>query len=145
MKIMSMRIPSNLIFSDPRLSITFEEGVYYNKTAETIVFRGSRTGFLTLSNALIYLLNDLVEQIHLCDLFFVQCDVVFVIVVDDSIDDTRNGGIARTDAKGFIWRISEDNLGKFASFVHSLGHQNTELHLDEGKTVDEISIYCVVE
>lgn len=141
---MKYQLPQNLIFANSILQIVFVENAGLNKTKASIVIEGTREGFLSLSNVLLYLSNDLQEVIRLDLIPFVNGEVELKIECDDTVNSGSYGIIQRKSDNQFSWLLSESELCKVASELHSLGHLNNELHLDESKSIDDISIYCVV-
>ena len=141
---MNNKIPENLLFPSSNLSITLENGVFYNRTPDSVVIRGSRTGFLTLSNALLYLVNDLEDTIDCCEIPTVKCNCNFLIRINEDILP-RSGLLVIQDGFRIEWNISEENLSLVATDIHSLGHLNSELHLEAADKLGRTSLYCVVD
>jgi hypothetical protein len=138
-----MKIPENLIFAESNITINFAEDSYLNTTASSILIAGSRNGFLSLSNCLIYLVNSLENKIELHNLPFVNSEIRLTIELDEAVSGVANGKVLKRDSE-FIWVMSETESNSVFTGFHSLGHLNPELHLDDGKTKEELSVYCVV-
>jgi hypothetical protein len=138
-------LPENLIFKGASLKLLFETKADVNRTLSSIIIEGTASGFLSLANAILYYLNDLQEVIPLHELSFVSSEIKLTINIDDSLANDQYGRLRGKNAKEFEWRISESSLCQLASEIHSLGHINEELHLDQGKQTDEISVYCVLQ
>jgi hypothetical protein len=141
---MNSEFPTILIFGHSRIEIKLAEGENLNSTRDVIVIRGSRSGFLSLANALLFLLNDLVDVMELNDLTYVSGHVRLTIMVDESVSGKPYGIITRGNQQQFLWRVSESETCRVASEIHSLGYINNELHLDQEKDPNEVSVYCVV-
>ena len=142
---MSINFPLNLTFPDSALKLSFEQGTKLNRTIDSIVIVGSRGGFLSLSNALFYALNDLEDKVEVHEIPYVDATVCLSIVCDENLDGVEYGRIDRVSDTDFVWHISETELSSVAAQIHSLGHINPELHFDSGKPPEEITVYCVVE
>ncbi len=141
---MSLHIPENLIFPDSQLRLYFEEPSEVNRTRAAIIIEGTRSGFLSLANVLLFLQNDLEHSIPIHELSFVDARVRLVIKCDSEVGGRRYGHFEQGEEGHFAWVLNEDNLSLVASDIHSLGHLNPELHMDDGMADDEISAYCVV-
>ena len=139
-----MKVPLNLIFPDSEIQISFEPTVRYNHTSSCIVIEGTRGGFLSLANCLIYLANSLEDAIDLAELPFVNSQIRLTLKPDEDMDDRVNGVISRVSDTEFIWKMSETSSSGIFCLIHSLGQLNSELHLDYELPSNELSIYCVV-
>ena len=137
-------LPNNLIFNNSRLQVVYEQKSKVNKTRSAIIISGTREGFLSLANIIIFLINSLEGEIHLQDISFIKSSVKCSIKIDNNIE-LEGGEIHRDDTGVFVWRISEKEIDHVATSIHSLGHINSELHLDQNKDLDDFSVYCVVE
>jgi hypothetical protein len=142
---MDGQLPANLIFEDSSLTILFEEGATVNRTKSSIIIKGTKGGFLSLANAILFFSNDLMDTIHVHLLPFVSSNIVFSIRYDDSLNDIVYGTVLHIEEKQFIWKLSESEVCKVAAAIHSLGHINPEIHFDEGKAKNEITVYCVLQ
>jgi hypothetical protein len=148
---MDRQLPGNLIFEDSSLGISYDEEAKVNRTKYSIIIEGTRGGFLSLANAILFFSNDLEDNIHIHLLPFVVSDIQFTIECDYSLDEydgsperTQYGKVLQTGISQFVWKLSESEIDHVAASIHSLGHINPEIHFDEGKTLNEISVYCVV-
>ena len=141
---MCIQFPTNLTFANSALRISFEKGANLNRTKDSILIEGTRGGFLSLSNALSYALNDLEDKIDLHLIPYVASDISFSIVCDESLEGVDYGKIFLRGDSDFIWKMSESEVCNIAGQIHSLGHINPELHFDSGKPNEEITVYCVV-
>lgn len=137
-------LPENLTFPNSRLKIFYGENVRFNKTQNSIVIEGTREGFLSLSNAITYLINDLQDIIFVSLIPYVTSDVIFTIENSESVAGICYGKVKRKEDNIFEWVLSETEICNITSEIHSLGHINSELHFDQGKPFDEITVYCVV-
>lgn len=137
--------PSDLIWSNSEIDIEFAEGCYLNKTRSSIVIEGTRNGFLSFANCLIYFVNALETELDLRDLPFVKASVDLRLRINDGVDDLWDEKVLfNPDSRGYTWEMSEATSNSILVGIHSLGHLNDELHLDRDKTESDISIYCVV-
>lgn len=141
---MVINIPDNLVFPDSKLQLYFEDSVKVNRTCAAVVLKGTRGGFLSLANALIFLQNDLVDTIPFHEFQFIETDIRLTVKCSTEQGGRLYGFLTCEEAEGYVWKLSEDNLSLVAAGIHSLGHINPELHFDEGLAEDEISVYCVV-
>ena len=84
------------------MRLYFEEHLEVNRTKSTLILEGPRWGFLSLSNALMYLLNDLKESVYLRRLTIVSTEtgVTLQIAVDASLGLV--GTIERTSDREFV-------------------------------------------
>jgi hypothetical protein len=139
-----MEIPSDLIFEGSNVRIYFAENSYVNRTASSIVIEGTRRGFLSLANCLIYIVNSLEDEIELLRIPFVTSQVFLTIKIDESVQGIEYGIVSGEDDTKFVWKMSESDSNDVFTAIHSLGHLNSELHLDSGKAVEELSVYCVI-
>ncbi|MCB2202301.1 hypothetical protein KQH51_05470 [bacterium] len=138
-------LPSDLIFPDSLLRLYFEATSEVNRTGSALVFEGTRGGFLSLSNALIYFRNDLEESVSLHELSFVNSEIEMTMQIASGASFGLGGEVERLSEHRFVWRLSEEGFSEFAFAVHSLGHLNPEIHFDDGVERDQISVYCVVD
>lgn len=127
------------------MRIYFGENVFYNRTKNSIVIEGNRTGFLSLSNAILYWMNDLRDFFTLTTLPYVESDLTFSIQIDDKLDGISCGMVSSSGNNNFVWKMSEAELCEIVSVIHSLGYINSELHFDEDKSKDEVTVYCVLQ
>lgn len=142
---MDTKLPQNLIFPNSVLHIAFEENSSINKTNQVLILSGTCSGFLSLANALLFYVNSLEEKFDIHLFPFVESPTIrFTIEVDEALCSTR-GDIVRIGKNNFHWKLSEFAIDQIAALIHSLGHINRELHLDEGKAKNDVSVYCVVE
>lgn len=141
---MERKIPDNLIFSNSNLNISYEENSSINNTQSAIIISGTRNGFLSFANILLFYSNDLEELIPLADLSFVNSTIDLTIQTGINAR-SENGDVFLSNQKKFLWLVNETDLDHIAALIHSLGHINNELHFDSGKSVNDISVYCVVE
>lgn len=139
-----MNLPKDLIFPEAVITIRFSTGEFLNRTANSIVIEGNRTGFLSLSNCLIYLANSLEESIDLNSLPFVNSQIKLSLEIDEAVDQIHDGLVNSSGKAEFIWRMSESTSNEIFCLIHSLGHLNPEIHFDRNKMVEDLSIYCVV-
>lgn len=137
-------LPGNLIFNNSRLKVVYDKQCRVNKTKSAIIISGTRGGFLSLSNIILFQVNNLEQEIRLHDISFIETSIKFIIKIDNKIE-LEGGQIHRDDGGVFIWNISEGEADHVAASIHSLGHINSELHLDQNKTLNDLSVYCVVE
>lgn len=141
---MNSELPTNLTFEGSSLTISFEKEAKLNSTKSTIVIQGTRAGFLSLTNAIFFYLNDLSDVIEFNKLPYITSSINLTIEPDESLEGLSYGTINQSTDQQFVWRMSEAEICRVASEVHSLGYVNNELHLDEAKKPGEISVYCVV-
>ena len=139
-----MNIPDSLIFEGSKIRISFNRTEKLNSSSAAVVIEGTPNGFLSLSNCLIYLANSLQECIDVSELPFVSADVNFRLILDESVNDCAVGTVTTPDEINFTWTLSENDSNSVFTLMHSLAHLNLELHLDDGKTEGDISVYCVV-
>lgn len=139
-----MKIPANLIFNGSKVIISFDESGLLNRTSVAIVIDGNPNGFLSLSNCLIYLTNELQDNIDLSQLPFVSSQVNLGIRLDESAAGFPVGKVERIGERDYIWTLSEEKSNGVFAAIHSLGHLNLDLHLDTEKAKSDISIYCSV-
>jgi len=140
---MDKQVPNNLIFSDSALRITYEESSAVNKTNRAIIISGTRGGFLSLANIVLFYVNDLQQEIHLHELPFVESSIYLTIQIDIKTNSNM-GDVLAIGNNEFTWKLTEAEVDHVLASIHSLGHINNELHIDNAKIEDEISIYCVV-
>lgn len=141
---MNRPVPDDLIFLNSFIHITYEMDSTVNKTNSAIIINGNRAGFLSLSNIILFYANDLEGKIHLHQLPFVKSASDLTIQISEEATSI-SGDIAAIGGNGFIWKLTERNVDHISASIHSLGHINNELHLDNGKITDDISVYCVVD
>ena len=141
---MTFDLPQNILIKDSSLNVYYEDKLVSNHTKSEIVIIGSRNGFLSLANSLIYLINDLELSIPIHKLPFVSSSIMLTIACDDKYLE-QHGDLKKIGEREFIWGLSEDNASLIATHIHSLGHLNPELHLDDEKKFEDISVYCVVD
>ena len=80
-----MEIPSELIFEESHIEVYFAQDRFLNSTANSVVLKGTRHGFLSLANCLIYLVNALEDEIELCAIPFVRCQIDVIIKIDEAV------------------------------------------------------------
>ncbi len=141
---MENHIPSALIIKGSSLRLLFDDEVQYNRTREAVVIEGTRAGFLSLSNGLNFYSNSLEDIIEVSSFPFIKSKIKLFIEIDESLDGIDSGNLIRKATDTFIWKMSEREICVVASSIHSLGYLNSEIHFDDEKNLDEISIYCVV-
>lgn len=139
-----MEIPTDLIFVGSHIGVYFAEDRFFNRTASSVVIEGTRHGFLSLANCLIYFVNALKDEIDLSAIPFVQSQVGLMIKIDEAVAGIECGSVSRNHEKEFVWTMSESESNDIFTVIHSLGHLNSELHFDSGKAVEDLSVYCVI-
>jgi len=142
---MAISIPDNLLFPESKLRLYFEDSVRPNRTRTAVVLEGTRGGFLSLANAILFLQNNLEDSIPIHGFQFVETDIRFTVKCRTEQGGRLYGFITNEGPRDYVWELSEDNLSLVAASIHSLGHLNPEVHMDDGFADDEISVYCVVE
>jgi hypothetical protein len=140
----NVNIPENLIFGNSKIEVSLDTSGKLNRTLSAIVLEGNQNGFLSLSNCLIFLANELHNEIDLAELPFVTAHVGLIIRFDESAGHCPSGLLTRVDDSKYAWALSETESNSVFTAIHSLGHLNYDLHLDSAKAADEISVYCSV-
>jgi hypothetical protein len=139
-----MQIPNDLVFDGSKIEILLEEHAPVNRTTTAVVIEGTRPGFLSLSNCLIFLANSLEDPIWFSSLPFVTDGVGLRIEFDETIDEP-DGVVVSTQDGHFVWKLSELNSNGIFCAIHSLANLNLDLHLDHNKTPIDLSVYCMVK
>jgi len=143
-----MTIPDNLIYKDSRIQVSLDQGSQYNRTAKALVISGTRNGFLSLANSLLFAVNELEEVIAVGELPFVSADVDFRIHINDSTEKLAkqypHPPVTCSSTKSYVWDLGEGVFFDLVAGIHSLGYCNNEIHFDRGMPMDKISVYCVV-
>jgi len=137
-------IPKILILDKAKLKIYIEEKLRVNKTEKAIIITGNREGFFTFSNYLIYCLNNLEEKINV-NLEFIDSKIDFeILIVDNEKEENKLLWVVEKGIEKYIWKLTEISYLYVATDIHSLAYCNDEIHFDDYKREDEISVYCVV-
>jgi hypothetical protein len=76
---MAINIPDNLVFSESRLRLYYEDSAQPNRTRTAIVLEGTKSGFLSLANAILYLQNDLEDSIPIHEFEFVETAIQLTV------------------------------------------------------------------
>ncbi len=142
-----MNVPTNLILAGSVLRLCHERRKQVNRTPEALVVSGTRNGFLSLANTMLYTINQLDEVLALDELPFISGDAIFHVRLDESVPHTSAAypPVIRTDSGRFEWTLPEATFLDVVASIHSLGYANSEVHFDRGVAPTAISLYCVVE
>ncbi len=149
---MKYNIPPILIFPDSRLKIYYETKIQVNQTYSAIVIVGTRNGFLSLANSLLYLGAELEDDIDISQFYFIHSDCK--LIIKDSFspwdfylgESIRDMPVKKDENKlSFVWEMGEYQYNSICTSIHSLGNSNPEIHFDSGLDKNDISVYCVVE
>lgn len=144
---MTIKVPDNLILIDSKLHLRLNRDLRVNRTNESLIIIGTRNGFLSLANSLLFAVNMLENDISLSKLPFISCQIDFEIQYDDSVNDTNQSypPVVCSNNNSFIWKMGYNKLLDIIASIHSLGYVNNEIHFDRGVPQDQISVYCAVE
>jgi len=143
---MKKNIPDILLKNFDKIKIKFCSDCNFNQTKDSIVITGSENSFFTLSNILLFYLNELEEEINFSKLPNVESNDIDLTIKIDNDQANSDGLLIKTDDNIIVWFISESNLTEIvAGSLHSLSYGIDHVHIDENMNKTNISIYCSLE